>query len=76
MTLEQMETTTNQAPGEECGTAGNLLSWEDSEWTLSSKAKLAYRLAKLYTGYMALGYIARHTWLYSHWLFSHIYMAI
>ena len=36
----------------------------------------AYRLAKLYTGYMALGYIARHTWLYSHWLFSHVYMAI
>ena len=35
-----------------------------------------YRLAKLYTGYMAIGYIARHTWLYSHWLFSHVYMAI
>ena len=34
------------------------------------------RLAKLYTGYMAHGYIARHTWLYSHWLFSHVYMAI
>ena len=34
------------------------------------------RLTKLYTGYMALGYIARHTWLYSHWLFSHVYMAI
>ena len=53
-------------------------------WLLSPTSKLyllylhqePYRLAKLYTGYMALGYIARHTWLYSHWLFSHIYMAI
>ena len=38
--------------------------------------RIPYRLAKLYMGYMALGYIARHTWLYSHWLFSHVYMAI
>ena len=38
--------------------------------------KLGVRLAQLYTGYMALGYIARPTWLYSHWLYSHVYMAI
>ena len=45
-------------------------------WKKERRSDLRVRLAKLYTGYMALGYIARHTWLYSHWLYSHVYMAI
>ena len=57
-----------QASGDGEGAAGAMQGIEE-------RAAAAYRLAKLYTGYMALGYIARHTWLYSHWLFSHVYMA-
>ena len=43
---------------------------------LGNQRATRVRLAKLYTGYMALGYIARHTWLYSHRLYSLVYMAI
>ena len=57
-------------------TKSPIISWH--EWKLSMTHWLTHwvRLTKLYTGYMALGYIARHTWLYSHWLYSHVYMAI
>ena len=50
--------------------------WKREESQFGFFGFLSYRLAKLYTGYMALGNIARHKWLYSHWLFSHVYMAI
>ena len=38
--------------------------------------KISFMLHRLFRGYLTIGYTARYTWLYSHFLNSHVFMAI
>ena len=43
---------------------------------LRAKEAVTYRNCKLFRCYMAVGYIARYIWLYSHEIDGHVCMAL